>query len=124
MHDPVEGSHGVMGAASGPEAVGAVQEVLLVDGLQYLTQGILDNLVLERRDPNRPRPSPFLWDVDTPDRLMAISLRLHPCVQILEIPLQVLPVLLLRDSIHTHRRIISHAVVGALQSGHIDAMCQ
>ncbi len=55
---------------------------------------------------------------------MAISLRLHPCVQVLEIGLQIQPVLLLRDSIHSHRRILSHAVVGALQSRHIDEMCQ
>jgi hypothetical protein len=55
---------------------------------------------------------------------MAISLRLHPCVQVLEVCLQILPVLLLRDPIHTDRRILSHAVVGALQSRHIDKMCQ
>ena len=45
---------------------------------------------------------------------MAISLRLHPCVQILEVCLPILPVLLLRDSIHTDRGILSHAAVGAL----------
>ncbi len=55
---------------------------------------------------------------------MAISLRLHPCVQVLKVLLQVLPVLFLGDPIHTHRRVLSHAVVGALQSRHIDEMCQ
>ena len=55
---------------------------------------------------------------------MAIALRLHPCVQVLEMSLPILPVLLLRDPIHTHRRILSHAVVGALQGRHIDEMCQ
>jgi hypothetical protein len=45
-------------------------------------------------------------------------------VQVLEVRLQALPVLLLRDSIHTDRRIFAHAVIGALQSGHIDSMRQ
>ena len=66
----------------------------------------------------------FLRDVDTSDGLMAISRRLHPCVQILEVRLQVLPVLFLRDSIHADRRILSHAMVGPLQGWHIDSMCQ
>jgi hypothetical protein len=124
VYGPVEGPHGVMGAAPGPEAVRAVQEVLLVDRLQHLAQGVLDPLVLERRNPNRPRLPPFLRDVDTADRLMAISLRLHPCVQVLEVSLQILPVLFLRDSIHTHCSIFTGAAVGALQGRHIDQMCQ
>jgi hypothetical protein len=51
---------------------------------------------------------------------MAISLRLHACVQVLKIFFQVLPVLFLRDSIHTYRCILPNAVVSALQSEHID----
>ena len=113
-----------MGTASGSEAIRAGQEVLFVDGLQHLAHDVLDKLVLERRDPNRPRLAPFLRDVDTSDGLMAISLRLHPCVQVLEIRLQILPVLFLRDSIRTHRRIVAHAVVGTLQSRHINSMRQ
>ena len=67
MYDPVEGSNSVMGTAPGPEGIRAVQEVLLIDRLQYLAQGVLDDFVLERRDPDRPRLSPFLRDVDTSD---------------------------------------------------------
>jgi hypothetical protein len=37
-----EGAHGVMGTAPGPEAIGAVQKVLLVDRLQHLAHGVLD----------------------------------------------------------------------------------
>jgi len=55
---------------------------------------------------------------------MAISLRLHAGVQVLEISLQILPVRLLRDPIHAHRRILAHAVIGPLQSRHIDPMRQ
>lgn len=60
-----------------------------------------------------------LRDVDPPDRLMAISLRHEPRVQILEVCLQRLPVLLLRDPIHAHRRILAHAVIGSFQGRHI-----
>src|SRR5438093_2931897 len=46
MNDPVQGSHGVMGTASGPEAIRAVQEVLLIDRLDNLAQSVLHELVL------------------------------------------------------------------------------
>jgi hypothetical protein len=55
---------------------------------------------------------------------MTITLRLHPFVQVPEASLQVLPVLLLRDPIHTHRRILSHAAMSPLQGRHIDQMRQ
>jgi hypothetical protein len=49
---------------------------------------------------------------------------LQPGVQILEVLLQVLAVLLLRDSIHAHRRVLPAAVIGSLQGTHIDPMRQ
>jgi hypothetical protein len=55
---------------------------------------------------------------------MAIPIRLHPRVQVLEVRLQRLPVLLLRDSIHAHRRILAHAVIGSFQGRHIEEMRQ
>ena len=55
---------------------------------------------------------------------MAISLRHEPRVQVLEVCLQRLPVLLLRDSIHAHRRILAHAVIGSFQGRPIDQMRQ
>ena len=113
-----------MGAASGPEAVRAVQKVLLVDRLQHLAHGVLDQLVLERRDANRPRLPLRFGDVDTSDRLMAVPLRLQPPVQVLEVRLQALPVLLLGDPIHPHRRVPTLAAIGALKGRHIDEMRQ
>src|SRR5437867_7137220 len=124
MNDPVQGSHGVMGTASGPEAMRAVQEVLLIDRLQHLTQGLLHELVLERRNPNRPRLALALRNVDATDRLMPITLRLQPLVQVLKPHLQILSVLLLRRPIHAHRRTFALAVVGASQGRHIDQMRQ
>jgi hypothetical protein len=45
-------------------------------------------------------------------------------VQVLKISLQLLPILLLRDTIHADRRTLSGALVGSLQGGHIDQMRQ
>jgi hypothetical protein len=45
-------------------------------------------------------------------------------VQVLEISLQLLPVLLLRDSIHAYRSILPTAAIGPLQGWHIDQMRQ
>jgi Resolvase, N terminal domain len=49
--------------------------------------------------------------VDTSERLMAVPLRLQPFVQVLEIRLQVLPVLVLGNPIHTHRCVCTLTVV-------------
>src|SRR5206468_2625743 len=43
---------------------------MLVDRLQHFAQGILHELVLERRNPNRPRFALALRDVDATDRLV------------------------------------------------------
>jgi len=43
---------------------------------------------------------------------MAITLCLHPLVQVPEVSLQVLPILLLRDPIHTYRGILPAAAIG------------
>jgi hypothetical protein len=85
MHYPVKGSNRVVGTPSGPEAVRAVQKVLLVDGLQHLADGILDHSVLERRYPYRPRLAIVLRDVDTSDGLMPVLLGLLSRVQVLQV---------------------------------------
>src|SRR5207245_1721536 len=120
----VQGTKGVMGLALRPEAVRAVQELLLVDGFQYLAHRVLDDLIFDRRDPNRPRLARFLGDVHTPDRLMPPLLGPQPRVQVRQPEPQVLPIFLLRDSIHTHRRAPAEPVVGPLHARHIDQMCQ
>ena len=118
------GAHGIVGTAPGPKTVGAVQEVLLVDGLQHRTHGVLDDLVLERRYAQRPRLAVVLRNVDPPDRLVTIALRPQPLVQVLDVSGQVLPVLLLRDPIHSDRRILALPVVGAGQGRLIQQMSQ
>ena len=49
---------GLVGAASGPEALRAVTKVLLVDRLQQHDHGTLKDLVLQRRYPDRARLGP------------------------------------------------------------------
>src|SRR5882724_3549940 len=124
VHDLVEGPYGVMGTAPGSEPLRAVQKVWLVNGFEHLTHGVLDLLVLERRHPNRPRLPCTLGDMDTSDRLMAVPLRLQPCVQPLEICFQFPPVLLLRDPIHASRHVGTLPAIRAFEGRHIDQMRQ
>jgi len=51
---------------------------------------------------------------------MAISLRLQPLVQILEISLKVLPIVLLRDAVHSNRRIAAQPGKGSGQQLLVD----
>jgi len=76
------------------------------------------------RNPNRPRLPLALGDVDTSDGLMAIPLFLQPCVQLLEVDLQVLPILCLGDPIHAYRRIGTLPAIRAFEGWPIDQMCQ
>jgi hypothetical protein len=124
MYDLVQAADRVMGAASRSKALGAPKEILLVNGLQHLPHGVLDHLVLERRHPNRPRLPVTFGDMDTSERLMAVPLRLQPCVQTLEMRFQLPPGLLLRDSIHAYRRVGTLPAIRACESRHIDQMRQ
>jgi hypothetical protein len=120
----VQGAHGVVGTASGPKAIRAVQKVLLVNGLQHLAHRILDQLVLECGNPQGPCFAIVLGNVNTSDRLVTIAFRLQPLVQILHVGQQVLPVILLGDLIHAHRSILTLSVIRTQQGRHTDEMCQ
>ena len=45
-----------MRAASGPEPIREAEEARLVDGVEHLDDGALDDLVLQRGNPERPQP--------------------------------------------------------------------
>ena len=55
---------------------------------------------------------------------MPIPLLLQAYVQILEVSLQVPPVLFLRDAIHPYRRVRPRAALRSFQGWHIDQLCQ
>src|SRR3984957_18758998 len=120
----VQGPNRVVSASPGPKAVRAVQKVWLVHRLQHRADGVLDDLVLERRNAQRPSSAVALGDVDPPDRLMAVALRLQPLVQVLQVAQQFLRVVLLRDPIHAHRGVDTLAVERAKQGWHVDQMRQ
>ena len=124
VNHPVQSADRPVGITSRPEPKGAVKKVLLVDGFQHVAHGTLDHLVLECRNPDRSRPPSVFGDVHSSDRLVSIPLRPEPLVQVLEIALQVLPVLVLGDAIHPNRSVLPDAPVGGLQRGHIQQMCQ
>jgi hypothetical protein len=52
-----------MRAAPRPEPIGEAEEVLLVDGVEHLDDGPLEDFVLQRRDAERPEPPVRLLDV-------------------------------------------------------------
>jgi hypothetical protein len=106
----VERLERVVRPASAPEAVRAVEKRLLVNSLQHFTHSVLHDLVFDRRDANRSRPSSVLRDVHASDRLMAVPARLHPLVQVSQLLIELLPVLLLRRAIHADGRIPADAI--------------
>src|SRR5262249_27174335 len=123
IHTARQGAHGVVGTTPGAEAIRALEKVLLVDGLQHLAYSILDHFVLERRNPNRPCLALGLRDVHPSDRLVAVPLRLQPCMPVLKVGLQGMPILLLRDAIHSYRRLGTLAAIGSPQGWHLAPMC-
>src|SRR5262249_62026850 len=87
-------------------------------------QGLWAHFVREGRTPTRPRLALGLGVVPPSDRLVAIALPLQPRMQVLQVDLQGLPILLLRDAIDPHRRIGTLAAIGSFQGWPIDQLCQ
>jgi len=56
------------------------------------------------------------------DRLVTISLRPQLLAQLLEIALQILRVLILRDVVHTNRRVLAQPPKGAAKQFLVDQM--
>jgi hypothetical protein len=77
--------------AFGPKAVREAEEVLLVDRIQHLDHGALDDLVLQHGHSQRALPSVFRYERST-HRSCSVRASLEPQRQILKIALQVLSV--------------------------------
>jgi site-specific DNA recombinase len=95
----------IMLAAPRPKPIREAPEVHLVDGVEHLDDRPLNDLVLQRSDPQRPLPTVRLRDVRTPRWRRPVAPRLHPLVQILQVDLQVLPVTGPGHPIHPWRRV-------------------
>ena len=68
----------IMRAAPWPEPVGEAEKVLLVDGVEHLDDGPLDDLVLQRGDAERPQPPVCLRDVRPARRPRPVGAAVHP----------------------------------------------
>ena len=98
-----EGIQRIMRAAPRPEPIREAPEVHLVDGAQHLDDRPLNDLVLQRRDPQRPQATIRFRDVRPPTRLRPVAPRLHPTMQIQEIRLQVPSIVVPRHPVHPRR---------------------
>ena len=101
----VERVQRVMLATPGPESVGEPEEVGLVDGVQHLDRGPLDDFVFQHGHAERPLPPVSLRDVHPPNRFRSIRPSLQPLREVLEIHLQSLFVVLPRLAVHARDSI-------------------
>ncbi len=92
-----------MRPAPGPKPVREAQEVRLINGVQHLDHRPLKELVLQRRDSERPLPPIWLRDVRPPRRPRPVAPAMDPGMQVLEVALQVLPVVTPCHPVHPRR---------------------
>src|SRR5918912_1546347 len=83
-----------------PKPIRETPEIHLVDSVKYLDDCPLNDLVLQRGDPERPQPPVRLRYVRPPRGRRPVASRLHPPVQVPEARLQVLPVAGPRHPVH------------------------
>src|SRR6266542_6925094 len=102
--------------APGPESVREAEEVRLVDGVQYLDDGALDDLVLQRGNPERPQPPVRLRDVHPPRRLRPVGAPVDTGMQIAKVRFEILPVVLPRHLVHPRRRPRAQPPIGRAQA--------
>src|SRR6266540_4165458 len=106
----------IVRAAPRPEAVREAEEVRLVDGVQHLDDGALDDLVLQRGNPERPQPPVRLRDVHPPRRLRPVSAPVDTGMQIPKVLFEILPVVLPRHLVHPRRRRRAQPPIGRAQA--------
>ena len=82
----------IMLRAPRPEPVRETEEVLLVDRVQHLDHRPLEDLVLQRGDPERPQPPVGLRYEHPPSRPRPVRPSVDPSVQIPKVRFEILPV--------------------------------
>ncbi len=113
----------LMRRAPRPEAVRAVHEVLLVDGVQRHHDRTLQDLVLEGGDTDGPRLRPIaLRDVDPPHGRRDVHAGLRAVEKRLEIGLQIRLVLGRSLSVDARRAVLPSARVRFAKPVEIDVM--
>src|SRR4029077_5773151 len=81
-----------MRAASRPKPIGKAPEVHLIDRVEHLDDGPLDNLVFQRGDTERALPPVRLRDIHSPRRFPPVTPCMQPLVQVAKVSLQSLPI--------------------------------
>jgi hypothetical protein len=90
----------LMRAATRPEPIRKAKEVRLIDGVQHFDHRPLEDLVLQRSDPERPLPPVGLRYEHPPRRPRPVCAPVDPCVKVPKVLLEILPVVLPRDPVH------------------------
>src|SRR5882672_8282991 len=109
----VESIQRLMLASPWPEPVRKSKKVGFVDSVQHLDRRTLDDFVFQRRYSERSSPPVGLGDIHSTHRLRSVRSSLQPFGEILEVSLQLLPVVP-RLPVHARRgfllqREVSHA---------------
>jgi hypothetical protein len=107
-------------AAPRSKPVGEADEVRLVDAVEHLDDGPLEDLVLQRGDTERPQPPIPLRDIRPSGRPRPIAPAMDPRVQIVEVCLQIPPVVLPRHAVHPRRGLRTQRPIGRPQAIDID----
>jgi len=94
-----------------PEPVRETEKVRLVDGVEHLDDGSLDNLVFQRGDPERPLPPIRLRDVHPPRRPCAVRSLAESGVQPTEILVELRSIPLPRDPVCPRGSVLAQCLV-------------
>ena len=105
----------MMLAAPRSEPIGEPQEVLFVNLVEDRHHGVLDDLVLQGRDAQRPLPPVGFRDVGSLGRLRSIRSPMDSAMQVRQPRLEVRLVLLPRHAIHSGRSVPLERVVAVPQ---------
>src|SRR6266480_2731952 len=108
----VERVQRLMLASPRSEPVRKAEKVRLVDGVQHLDRGTLDDLVFQRRYSERSLPPVGLWYIHPAHRLGSVRPAFQPFGEILEVLLQFLAVVPPRLPVHTRRGFLLQTEVG------------
>ena len=104
-HQIIQLLQGLMGVALRTEAEGLIREVLLIDTFKYPRDTALDDLVLDRRDPQRTELAAPFRDVYPPSRNRTKAFRFQPLDQRVQVLLQIFRIPIPAPVILPHRLI-------------------
>jgi len=84
-----------------PETIPETPKILLLNLIEDCDHGLLDHLVLQRRNPERPLSTIRFRDIHSSRWLRSVSAAVYPAVQIDKPTFQPSLILLPRDTVHS-----------------------